>query len=142
MSLNKLICVDVVKRGLLVILFSTCFATASFSSDMKNAADETGTYSKVYWVKVDPAKADATWEYFDSVVVPWAKASEHHAAFTYQVIASEPGQWILVANYQNKEAAEAAAPSVGKIVGPMVEKFGMKLETITAGDIFRLVKKN
>ena len=134
--------------AVLLLSFSfsnTVFSNNTESKDMKQSEQnnglELGMYSKVYWVTVDPEKADETWEHYDSFVAPAVIENEHHADFSHQVIAVEPGKWLLVSNYFNKEAAEASAPLVKELVGPMVKKFGAGLELITEGEMYKLINR-
>ena len=128
-------------RALTVVLFAIVTSSVSSAGDMTNKDIEAGMYTKVYWLTVDPDIVDEVFEHFDTVATPMITQGEYHGGITHQFITAEPGKYILVANYRSKESSVAAAPLVGKIVGPMVEKFGMKLELITEGDIARLVRK-
>ena len=44
-------------------------------------------------------------------------------------------KWLLVSNYVDAAAAEAAKPMVQELIKPMVETFGMTLEVITEGEV-------
>ena len=138
--MNFEICVKTA-RALTVVLFAIVASNVSFAGDMANKDIEAGMYTKVYWLTFDPNIEDAVWEHYDTVSTPMIKEGEFHGGIAHQFIAAEPGKYILVANYKSKESSVAAAPLVGKIVGPMVEKFGIKLELIAEGDIKRLVRK-
>ena len=138
--MNFEICVKTA-RALTVVLFAIVASNVSFAGDMANKDIEAGMFTKVYWLTIDPSIEDEVFEHFDTVATPMIKEGEYHGGITHQFIAAEPGKFILVANYKSKESSVAAAQLVGKIVGPMVEKFGMKLELITEGEIKRLVRK-
>ncbi|MFT5046973.1 MAG: hypothetical protein ACI8UP_003956 [Porticoccaceae bacterium] len=94
-------------------------------------------YSKVYWIGSDPEQAEKVMEHYDSVLTPAIQSSEYHAG--HHMIETDSGKWLLISNYHNKEAADAAAPLVQDIVKPMVEKFGMTLDVITQGDVVRSI---
>ena len=90
-------------------------------------------YSKVYWIGCDPAQADNLMEHYNSVVIPAVKSSEYHVG--HHMIEAGSGKWLLVSNYHDKAASEAAVPLVQELVKPMVEQFGVTLEVITQGDV-------
>jgi hypothetical protein len=90
-------------------------------------------YSKVYWIGCDPAQADNLMKHYDSVVIPAIKSSENHAG--HHLIETGSGKWLLVSNYHDKAASEAAVPLVQELVKSMTEQFGMTLEVITQGEV-------
>jgi hypothetical protein len=51
------------------------------------------------------------------------------------LIEAGSGKWLLVSNYHDKAAAEAAVPLVQELIKPMTEQFGMTLEVITQGEV-------
>ena len=92
-------------------------------------------HSKVYWISCSPGQSEALLEYYDAVIVPAVKASEHHVG--HHMVQSEDEKWLLVSNYNSKEAAEAAVPMVQELVKPMIENQGMTLDVITEGEVVR-----
>jgi hypothetical protein len=94
-------------------------------------------YAKVYWIGCDPVQADSMMEHYDSVMTPAIHSSEHHVG--HHLIEAGSGKWLLVSNYHNKAAAEAAVPMVQDLVKPMVEKFGVTLDVITQGEVARSI---
>lgn len=94
-------------------------------------------YSKVYWIGCDPTQADNMMEHYDSIMTPAIKSSEYHAG--HHMIEAGNGKWLLVSNYHDQAAAEAAGPLVQELVKPMVEQFGMTLEAITEGEVIRSI---
>lgn len=94
-------------------------------------------YSKVYWIGCDPDQAANMLEHYDSILTPAIKSSEYHAG--HHMIEAGSGKWLLVSNYHDQAAAEAAGPLVQELITPMVQKFGMTLEVITQGDVTRSI---
>jgi hypothetical protein len=94
-------------------------------------------YAKVYWIGCDPAQADNLMEHYDSVMTPAIQSSEHHAG--HHMIEAGSGKWLLVSNYHDKAAAEAAIPLVQELVKPMAEQYGMTLDIITQGEVARSI---
>lgn len=94
-------------------------------------------YSKIYWIGCDPTQADNLMEHYDSVLTPAIKSSEYHAG--HHMVEAGSGRWLLVSNYHDKAAAEAATPLVQELVKPMVEQFGMTLDVITQGEVARSI---
>ena len=90
-------------------------------------------YAKVYWIGCDPAQADNLMEHYGSVVIPAIESSEYHSG--HELIEAGSGKWLLVSNYHDKSASEAAVPLVQELVKPMVEQFDMTLEVITEGEV-------
>lgn len=92
-------------------------------------------YSKVYWITCDPTHTDSLMAHYDSVITPAIKASEKHVG--HHMIQTSDAKWLLISNYTSKDAAEAAAPMVQELVKPMIEQFGMALDTLTEGEVAR-----
>jgi len=90
-------------------------------------------YSKAYWVTCDEGKGDALMAQYDAIVVPAIKASDNHVG--HHMISSGPEKWLLISNYHDKSAADAAVSMVQELVKPMIEQNGMTLEQITEGDV-------
>jgi len=94
-------------------------------------------YSKVYWIGCDPTHADSLMAHYDSVLTPAIKSSEYHVG--HHMIEAGSGKWLLVSNYNDQAAAEAAGPLVQELVKPMAEQYGMTLEVITQGEVARSI---
>jgi hypothetical protein len=90
-------------------------------------------YSKVYWIGCDDGKADDFLAYYEANIVTAVQGSEHHLG--HHLVHAGDNRWLLVANYHDADAAEAAAPMVQELVKPMMESFGMTMEVITAGEV-------
>ena len=92
-------------------------------------------YSKVYWIDCEPDQAENLMAHYDSVVTPAFKAIEHHAG--HQMIEVADAKWLLISNYHSKTVADSAGGLVQDLVKPMTEKFGMRLDVITQGEVIR-----
>ena len=90
-------------------------------------------YSKVYWIGCAPGQADGLMAHYEEAVIPAVKASEHHVG--HHMLEAGENKWLLVSNYQSREAAEAAVSMVQELVKPMADRFGMTLEVITEGNV-------
>ncbi|KAA3625565.1 MAG: hypothetical protein DWQ08_09170 [Proteobacteria bacterium] len=92
-------------------------------------------YSKIYRITCKPGQSDAMLAHYDAEVVPEIKASELHIG--HQMAQTAPEEWALISNYVSESAAIEAQQMVQDIIAPMVEKFGIKLELVTQGDVIR-----
>jgi len=90
-------------------------------------------YSKVYWISCNPGQAEAMMADYSDRIVPAIKASERHHG--HHMLEADDNRWLLVSNYVDAAAAEAAKPMVQELIKPMVENFGMTLEVITEGEV-------
>ena len=90
-------------------------------------------YSKTYWVSCDEGKGGALLEQYAAIVVPAIEASDRHAG--HHMIESGSEKWLLISNYHDKLAADAAVTMVQELIKPMIEKNGMTLEPITEGEV-------
>jgi hypothetical protein len=90
-------------------------------------------YSKAYWITCDDGKGDALMEQYDTIVAPAVKASDNHVG--HHMIKSGPEKWLLISNYHDESAADAAVSMVQELVKPMIEQNGMNLELITEGEV-------
>ena len=94
-------------------------------------------YSKVYTITCDDGQADALMSHYDDVVGPAIKESEYHVG--HHMVEVGDDEWILVANYVDSEAADAASDMVRELVGVMSANFGVELTIIGEGDVRRQV---
>ncbi|MEM7171176.1 MAG: hypothetical protein AAF530_13465 [Pseudomonadota bacterium] len=92
-------------------------------------------YSKVYSVSCPSDKAEALMAYYDSETAKTVRESDHHVS--HQMIEVEAGSYLLVSNYKDQQAADDAQTLVQKMITPLVERFGMRLEIIGAGETIR-----
>ncbi len=90
-------------------------------------------YSKVYWIGCNPGHAEAMMAHYDETIVPAIKASDKHVG--HHMLQAGENKWLLVSNYNDAAAAEAAVGMVQELVKPMMESFGMTLEVITEGEV-------
>lgn len=94
-------------------------------------------YTKVYRITSDSEHRDGLLAYYDEVITPAIKASDHHLG--HVMVDVGDGDFILSSHYTSSDAASAAVPMVHELVGPMRDRFGMTLDVIGEGEAVRRI---